>query len=149
MARAVRASMRDPQMAIRNKALAIVDGLPSRDFRGEVIAVYEWVTNNIRFVRDIEGIETLATPQRTILIGQGDCDDQAALVAALLTALGFPTRFVAVGFAPGQFSHVFAEVRLGMNWIPLETTVNGAYIGWYPPGVKARMVQNVVNGRGL
>lgn len=140
--------MRDPQMIVRNQALAIVDGLPSRDFRGEVQAVYHWVRDNIRFVRDIEGIETLATPQRTLSLGQGDCDDQATLVAAILTALGFTTRFVAVGFGPGQFSHVFAEVQLNGRWIPLETTVDGVYIGWYPPGVRARMVQNVANGKG-
>ena len=97
----------------------------------------------------VRGLETLATPCRTLEIQTGDCDDQAAAIAAVLTTLGFPVRFVAVGFAPGQFSHVFAEARLGNQWVPLETTVDAAYIGWYPPGVRVRMVQNVINGRGF
>jgi transglutaminase-like putative cysteine protease len=148
MAQAVRAAIRDPGQCVRNHALAIVQGLPSRDFRGELTAVYDWFTGHVRFVRDPEGLETLATPCRTLNILTGDCDDQATAIAALLTALGFPTRFVAVGFAPGQYSHVFAETRLGNQWIPVETTVDAAYIGWYPPGVQSRMVQNVHNSKG-
>ena len=87
MARAVRASIRDPGQCVRNHALGIVQGLPSRDFRGELRAVYDWFTGHVRFVRDPEGLETLATPCRTLNILTGDCDDQAAAIAALLTAL--------------------------------------------------------------
>lgn len=149
MAQAVRAATRDPQQKVRNQTLAIVAGLPSRDFNGEVVAVYDWFTTHVRFVRDVEGIETLQTPARTLELLTGDCDDQAAALAAMLTTIGFPTRFVAVGFEPGQYSHVFSEARIGARWVPLETTVDAAYIGWYPPGVRSRMVQNVINGRGF
>ena len=140
---AVRAGIRDPNMRARNQALAIVKGVAPKDFRGEVVAVWDWVRENIRFVRDIRGIETVATPARTLDIGQGDCDDMAVLVSALLESLSHPTRFVAVGFRPGELSHVFTESRIGDRWVPLETSVDGAYIGWYPPGIRESMVQKI------
>lgn len=130
-------------MAVRNQALAIVRGVRQKDFRGEVEAVYEWVRDNIRFVRDIRGIETVATPQRTLEIGQGDCDDISVLISALLESLSFQTRFLAVGFRPGELSHVLTEVRLGKWWVPLETTVDGSYIGWYPPRIRESMIQKI------
>lgn len=140
---AVRASVRNPAMVIRNTAIEITRGCAGRDFRCEMESIYEWVRDNIRFVRDIHGVETVATPERTLELGVADCDDSATLMSALLEAVGHPTRFVAVGFYPGEFSHVFTETRLGDRWIPLEATVPGAHIGWYPPHVRARMVQKI------
>jgi len=140
---AVRAGIRDPNMIARNKALEIVKGVAPKDFPGEVEAVWDWVRNNIRFVRDIRGIETVATPARTLELGQGDCDDMAVLVSSLLESISHPTRFIAVGFRPGELSHVFTETRIGNRWVPLETSVDGAYIGWYPPGIRESMVQKI------
>jgi transglutaminase-like putative cysteine protease len=140
---AVRAGIRDPQMRVRNQALAIVKGVRGHDFRGEVEAIWDWVRENIRFVRDIRGIETIATPARTLDIGQGDCDDMSVLISALLESLSHPTRFVAVGFRPGELSHVFTETRIGNRWVPLETSIDGSYIGWYPPGIRESMVQKI------
>ena len=139
----VRASIRSPDMVVRNQALAIVRGLPSKDFNAELFTLWRWVDTEIRFVRDIRGVETLQTPQRTLELGQGDCDDHAILIAALAETLGFPTRFHALGFEPGIYQHVMTEARLRGKWISLETTVPGAYIGWYPPGVQASMIQPI------
>lgn len=141
----VRNAVRDPNMIVRNTAIEITRSCPSKDFRCEMEHVYEWVKENIRFVRDINGVETLQTPARTIALGVGDCDDHVSLISALLESIGHPTRFVAVGFYPGEFSHVFTETRLGEKWIPLETTVPGVQIGWYPPNVKSRMVQKITS----
>lgn len=141
----VRAAVRDPNMVVRNTAIQITRGCPSKDFRCEMVEVWEWVKDNIRFVRDINGVETLQKPARTIELGVGDCDDHVTLLSALLESIGHPTRFVAVGFRPGQFEHVFAETRLGDRWITLETTVPGVHIGWYPPNVQSRMVQKITS----
>lgn len=139
----VRASLRNPGMVVRNRALSIVQGLPSKDFNAELFTIWRWVDTEIRFVRDIRGIETLQTPERTLELGAGDCDDHAILVSALAENLGFPTRFHAVGFAPEAYQHVFTEANLHGKWIPLETTVQGSYIGWYPPGIQASMFQPI------
>lgn len=139
----VRASVRDPRMRIRNKVIEITAGVPSKDFGAEISTIYEWVRENIRFIKDPVGVETVASPVRTLDLGAGDCDDQAVLLASLLINAGHPVRFVAVGFQPGIFSHVFTETRIGGHWVPLETTVPMAYIGWKPPNIRALMTQTI------
>lgn len=131
-------------MIVRNQAIEITRQCPSKDFRCEILRLYEWVDENIRFVRDINGVETIQTPARTLDLGVGDCDDHAILLSALLESIGHPTRFAALGFAPGHFSHVLAETKIGRDkWLSLETTVPGAFPGWYPPRVSERMIQKI------
>jgi len=127
------------QYPIRELALSLVRDLPSKDWRGQIHALHQYVRDDIRYVRDIRGIETLATPKITLEIGQGDCDDKATLLAALLESIGHPTRFVALAFSPGKFAHVLVETKVGKIWVPLETTEN-VNVGWSPPGVINRMV---------
>jgi len=127
---------------LRELALELVDGLRQKDFAGEIKALHGFVQNQIRYVKDINGIETLQTPEKTLDIGQGDCDDKSSLLATLLEVAGHPARFVAVGFSPGRFSHVYVETKVGRAWVPLETTEPWP-AGKGPKGVKARMVQTI------
>lgn len=90
-------------------------------------------------MRDIRGVETLHTPEVLLKQQAGDCDDKSVLLAALLESIGHVTRFVAVGFLPGVYSHVLVEVLLGGEWVPLETT-EPVEVGWYPANVRERMV---------
>ncbi len=123
---------------VRLTALQLVEGLPQKDFVGEVRALHRFVRDRMRYVKDISGVETLHTPERLLEIGQGDCDDKSVLLASLLESLGHPTRFAAIGFLPGHFSHVLVETKLGKKWLPLETT-EPVELGWYPKGVKSRL----------
>ena len=127
-------------------AQSIVAGVPSKDYIGELVAIQTWVKNNVRYTRDPINLETLRTPQAMLEAAQGpqgDCDDQATLVAALAMAIGFPARFVAIGtMQPGAFDHVFTEVKLGTVWVSVETT-EPVDIGWQPPGVQARMIRHI------
>lgn len=125
---------------IRNLALQLTTGLPQKDHRGEIERVHAFVRDSIRYVRDVAGVETLQTPLKTLELRAGDCDDKSTLIATLLASIGYPTRFVAVGFAPGRFSHVFAEVRRGTAWIALETTEYWP-VGKKPPGIASKMTQ--------
>jgi transglutaminase-like putative cysteine protease len=106
---------------------------------GEIKRIHAYVRDNIRYLRDIHGVETLQSPPETLRRGYGDCDDKATLAATLLAAIGHPSRFVAIGRAPGKFSHVYVETRIGPRWISLETT-EPVDVGWSPSGVLARMV---------
>lgn len=119
---------------VRSAALDLVRGLPPKAYGREVRALFEFVRDDIRYVRDVYGVETLQTPVATLDIEQGDCDDKSTLLAALLESIGHPTRFIAVGFTgPGQYSHVYVETKVGPNWIPLDATVSTARVGWRPP----------------
>ena len=115
----------------------IVKKLPQKDWAKEVSAVYQWVRDNIRYVRDPRNIETLHTPQKILEYGQGDCDDQSILLASLLETLGHPARFVAVGFVPGTYSHVYVETKIGNRWIPLDATM-----AKWKPGQKPNNITN-------
>lgn len=126
-------------MPIRNLALSLVRDLPQKDYAGEARRIQEFVKTNIRYVRDIRGVETIQTPEKTLEIGQGDCDDKSSLVAALLESINHPTRFVAMGFNGGSFCHVYVETLLGKKWIGVETT-EPVLFGWTPPNPSKRMV---------
>lgn len=127
---------------IRTAALDLVRGLPPKQWLSEVRALFEFARDAIRYTRDIKGVETLQTPVATLELEAGDCDDKSTLLAAMLEAIGHPTRFVAVGFvSPYAYSHVYVETRVGRNWIALDPTVATARVGWAPPQTAlARMV---------
>lgn len=119
---------------IRELALQLTSHLPQKDFMGEAHALFDYVKNHIRYVKDIAGVETIQTPLKTLEYGQGDCDDKASLLAALLESIGHKTRFHALGFRPNNVSHVLLETNINGEWIPLETTEDVA-LGWIPPGI--------------
>lgn len=121
------------------RARDIVQNVLGKDFVGELRMVQGWVRENIRYTRDIRGVESIQTPIKTLEIMQGDCDDQSVLVASLLESMGHKTRFVAMGFAPGKFSHVFTQARVGPSWLSVETTENVG-IGWKPPRIVNKMI---------
>lgn len=130
---------------LRQLALNIIRDLPrgrngGKNFFGQVERIQNYVRNNIQYVRDINGVETIQTPDRTIDNRAGDCDDQSVLVATLLETIGHPTRFVAIKMSPfGPFIHVFTETRMGQRWLPVETTENWP-VGMHPPKFSSRYV---------
>lgn len=144
MRRAVIAAKINP--SIRELAVSLTNDLPDGDFKSEIERLFLFVRDRIRYVQDINEVETVQTPDYTLALGAGDCDDKATLLAALLETIGHPARFAALAFAPDQFEHVLVETRLGPRWIALETTpVEGspADMGWYPPGVVSKMLRHV------
>lgn len=127
---------------IRQLALNLVASARQKDWMTEVERLHRYVRDRIRYVRDITNVETLATPLRTLQIGQGDCDDKSTLLATLLESIGHPTRFVAVAVGPRpQFAHVYVETKVRQGWIPLETTEPWPS-GVAVPGVTRRMEVN-------
>lgn len=126
-------------MSVRQTAGDLTQHIQQKNYLGEVKALHRFVRDNIRYTRDISGIETIQGPAYTLEHGFGDCDDKSSLLASLLESIGHKTRFVAVGKSPDNFNHVYVETRVGKDWFPLETTEPVA-AGWSPPGMRARMV---------
>ena len=145
MAKLARAGKK--QLPVRLAALQITQRLPQRGYSEEVAALHAFVRDRIRYVQDVRGVETLQDPVRTLQLRAGDCDDKSVLLAALLESIGHPARFVAVGFRPGEWSHVYVETRAGLRgrrgrsiWLPLETCAPDFEPGEAPAGVRQRMV---------
>ncbi len=138
---------------IRDQALAIISRamVDERDIRGEITAIHEWVQKTIRYVRDPVALELLTYPEDLARnIKTGDCDDHAMLEAALLGAIGIPTRFVVVGFSvPGSYSHVYLEAKEKADWLPLEPIVKNKPVGWEVPAPIARKVYPTNSDDGI
>lgn len=127
-------------LPVRETAGTLTQHLAQKNFLGEVRTLHRYVRDHIRYLRDIHGVETLQTPERTLAYGYGDCDDKSTLLAALLESIGHPTRFIAVGKTLDSFNHVYVETLAGRsNWIPLDTT-EPVEAGWSPPNMNSRMV---------
>lgn len=124
---------------IRRKAMDLVQNNGQKAFAAEANDLFRFVRDRIRYLKDINGVETVAAPHITLELGQGDCDDKCILLASLLESIGHPTRFVAIALhASSVFSHVLLETKIGNRWVPMECTEN-VPMGWYPPGVLNRM----------
>ncbi len=123
--------------AVHKAALSRVRGCAQKDWQCEVKQLHAFVRDSIRYVQDPIDIERIQTPDKTLELAAGDCDDKAILLASMLESLGHPSRFVAIGFEPGTYSHVYVETKIGANWIPLETT-EPVEAGWEPPPALVR-----------
>ena len=128
--------------AIRSLTASLVRDLKSKDYVGEVKAIHRYVRDSIRYLRDVHDVETIHTPDEIIFRKQGDCDDKSLLAATMLQSIGHPVRFVAVGFVPDEFEHVYPETKIGDRWFSVETTED-VEIGWQPSGIRSRMVVHV------
>lgn len=123
---------------IRELSLKIMQMVPGKQWTKEAAALQNWVRRHIRYVKDVRGVETVQSPVKTLQLKAGDCDDQATLLATFLEAAGHATRFVAVARKRGVFSHVYVEVKIGHQWLPVETTQNFGF-GKFPIRVAERM----------
>lgn len=124
---------------VRQLANDLTRHLSQKNYVGEALAIHDFVKNKIRYVRDVRSVETLQTPEAILKNGSGDCDDKSILSACLLESLGHPTRFIAVGFKPGSFSHVIAQTKIGNDWVTVECT-EPVKMGWFPPNVKSTLI---------
>jgi len=122
----------------RNLAISIIRDLPQKSFVRQIHLLHEYVRDRISYVRDIAGVETVQTPDVTLNLRAGDCDDKAVLLAALLESIGHPTRFVAIGTSEDHYSHVFVETKVGSKWLALDPTEPFS-AGWRPPVIAKQM----------
>ncbi len=155
LARLVEASTIDP--LVRNAALAITHDCDARDDECEVQAVFnavktgtdavEGLRNGLKYMSDPRWADFFTTPARMLKqcasgMTEGDCDDFSLLIAGLLGSLGFVTGLRAWGQDKGEYTHVYAVVRLPKNpekgedsdFFALDATVEESYAGWEPPG---------------
>jgi transglutaminase-like putative cysteine protease len=133
-------AVRDPNQKIRETALEILRGVNS--FSQQASAIQAWVQQHIEYRRDPPDVELVQTPQVTLQLRAGDCDDHSTLTAALLQATGHPTQFIALGFRGGPLSHVLTQTLIGTKWISVET-IEPRPMGWTPPGITSYYIVKV------
>lgn len=119
---------------VRLLAEDIIQGLGSKDCLSEIMAIYYFVLNNVRYSNDPRTVELVRRPERLIWELQNektpsaDCDDLVCLQSALLLSLGREVRAITVAFervthkGETQYSHVFLQTREPRSgkWIVLD-----------------------------
>lgn len=132
MRHAVLSSQHD--ISVRSVAEEFCQGIPSKDYTSEYLALYYGVLGTCRYMRDPRTVELVRSPAvvcREILAGRTpclDCDDEAALLAALILAVGGTCELVTVAFrnvvhnGERQFSHVMTRAQdpRPQQWILLD-----------------------------
>lgn len=122
---------------IRELAGSIVR--PFRSNKNKIKAIFKWIKKNIKYVRDIDGIETLHTPYKILRQGYGDCDDLATLSASLLKAVGYKVFYVVTSNRQDKrFNHIFLKVSDGRKKYNFDATINK--FNRVRPGVTKRKI---------
>ncbi|MBU4153981.1 MAG: transglutaminase-like domain-containing protein [Proteobacteria bacterium] len=106
--------------AIKQMALSLIAQAPTP--LEKVRTLSQWIYLNLE-KRPVLGLPDALT---TLGSRKGDCNEHAALFAALARSAGIPTRVVAgVTFHAGAFYyHAWNEICMGENWISVDTTKN-------------------------
>ena len=108
--------------------------VPERDARAELETMYGEVRQRVRYTLDPREFDAFVTPQRTLELGAGDCDDATSLLAALCMSIGYrvQSRVVHLKGQP-TYGHIFLRAQLpNGEWVPLDASVN-ARAGWEIP----------------
>lgn len=162
MRRLIDQGKKDP--VIRELAANIIRDarVPAFDFAGESRAIYDWVRQNLRFTRDVYGVETLQAAREIVRLGIGDCDDFTVLICSLLGTIGHRARIVTISKPDDEknFSHVFPQDCLSGSWITMDAARRDPAFGHDPENVDRvrvwsvsrddyRDVQGLLNGPRL
>lgn len=133
---------------IRNLAVQIIRdaNVDERDKTGEAVAIHNYVMGHLRYVKDPLWYEFVTHPETLAFErADGDCDDHVVLEAALLAAVGIPSRFVVYAFkgAP-SWQHVALHAQIAPRvWMPLDPIVKDKPAGWEAPDATNRKVYGV------
>jgi hypothetical protein len=137
---------------VRTTAQQAVQSCPEKDYWCEAQCLQAFVQNpqNVRYVRDMRSTETIQTPDKTLQLRSGDCDDKALLMACMAECIGFEARFCAIAVSgESQFSHVSAQVLIPRSgWtnaetIPLDAGGTKAALGWFPQDATCLMLAHI------
>jgi hypothetical protein len=110
----------DPD-SVRNVAVKVVSPYAGahggeREKMLQAAALFEYVKSRVNYVYDpitMQGgrkqdVDFLASPADTLNVGGGDCDDQALLMASLLSAVGVENRILFVD-SPENGAHLLTQ----------------------------------------
>ncbi len=143
IAKGVLYDLKRPQIRLLATRLVQSSGANSKDQLAEARAIYQAVSESVRYQKDPVDIETVQSPEATLKIRAGDCDDHSGLVAALAMALGIPARFRVVGDSPDRMLHIFPELFVNGKWHPADTTEPRRGFGWRAPKFPTERVYNI------
>lgn len=111
------------KLVVRQLAEEICSQIDSKDYVSEYLAIYNFILQRTRYMRDPRTVELVKAPYVVAeeILAKGrpnlDCDDLAATLGALILSIGGSVRYVTVAFGDvfhdgkRQYSHVFVQAR--------------------------------------
>lgn len=127
------------KMKIKNTRTGHAD---MRNFDAIAQAIHDFIVREIVYVRDQAGVERLQTPDATLRLKSGDCDDMVILSGALLESVGVPTRIKLIGEKSGSYSHIYVEYLANNQWKSFDPTL-ALYPGYVFPKGKIKADKTV------
>jgi hypothetical protein len=79
---------------LRAYANSIIKDSPPNDKEAQINAIYRYIVENYNYLSDPTGVELIQSPQETMQIMGGDCEDLAILLNSLLENIGIKTYLV-------------------------------------------------------
>lgn len=139
----------------KNQPEDIVDDLRGLSVEEACQSIFAYITENVRYKVDGDGVQYIKSPARLIADGIGDCKSLTLFTVACLYCLGIPHKIRFVNFDGGnQYTHVYAiaidengrdiildtvETTENNNSYPAAKVVKGHYLYDYArPYVKKR-----------
>lgn len=137
---------RDPN--IRRIAGRVLKNVPSRDWRAEAVALFEYTRDKIRYTRDPAGVELFQSPSRALDHGIGDCDDQVIFLGSLLQSVGYPVILRVIGLkGSDHYQHIYILVGLPPHdpkeYTPLDPS-RPEPAGWELPADQRGLLQDYI-----
>ena len=112
---------------VRAYAALIGQEIAPDDHDGRLLGIRRFVGDHMRYLPDPVGVEAIGLPSyhleaiRNTGGTAGDCDDAAALTAALARSSGRPVRLAVASFYPSKkLHHIWTEARGSSGWVDLD-----------------------------
>jgi transglutaminase-like putative cysteine protease len=135
----------------RETAENILQGVPEKNWKLEIQAIFDYVEQNMRYTRDMADVEMVKTPARHIsdINGPraqafGDCDDFVTLLGALLYNAGYENlRLVimrSVNNTTADYNHIYLQALIPgtVQWVSLDASEKQQAAGWEPPAIERK-----------
>jgi transglutaminase-like putative cysteine protease len=138
---------RDPRVAKWTIDVLKAANAQPRDYKAQAAALLHAVQHQIYYAN--EAGERLQSPEATLRLGFGDCDDMAILLASACESIRLPWRFVLSGsdkrgrpirwiegtkYRKAKYAHIYLIVGTPpfqpKEWQFAEPTLRGAPLGW-------------------
>jgi hypothetical protein len=95
---------------VRKLAINLGRRFEAGDFK-QARRIFEFVRDEIQYVYDPTGLEEVQSPETTLKLRAGDCEDQAILLSSLLSAIGFESALIFADTNNDQIpDHVYSAV---------------------------------------
>ncbi len=106
---------------VRSMAASSAKKYPGQYNIYQICSLFDDTKRDIQYISDPRGKDIWSTPNETLTIGAGDCDDYAILLASLIESIGGTSRIYLTD------NHAFATVYIGNNTEKMANAISKHY----------------------